>query len=81
MVLLQLDTDDMDDNVALVELGVDSLVAVEAGSWFTKQLNVDIPVLRILGGACLVDLVEDTWNVWDRTCFPRSSPPWTRNSR
>ncbi|KAJ5427409.1 lovastatin nonaketide synthase [Penicillium cf. griseofulvum] len=54
VVLLQLKADDMDDNVAVVELGVDSLIAVEARSWFTKHLNVDIPVLRILG------LVEDT---------------------
>ncbi|KAL2819623.1 lovastatin nonaketide synthase [Aspergillus cavernicola] len=60
VVLLQLQEDDMDDNAPLVELGVDSLVAVEARSWFTKQLNVDISVLRILGGACVVDLVEDT---------------------
>lgn len=60
MVLLQLNAGDMDDNVPLVELGVDSLVAVEARSWFTKQLSVDISVLRILGGACVLDLVEDT---------------------
>jgi hybrid polyketide synthase/nonribosomal peptide synthetase ACE1 len=51
----------MDDHTALVELGVDSLVAVEARSWFTKQLGVDIPVLRILGGASVVDLVEDAF--------------------
>ncbi|CAI7640712.1 unnamed protein product [Penicillium glandicola] len=60
VVLLQLNPGDMDDNVALVELGVDSLVAVEARSWFTKQLNIDVSVLRILGGACVNDLVEDT---------------------
>lgn len=49
----------MDDNIPLVVLGVDSLVAVEARSWFTKQLNIDISVLRILGGACVLDLVGD----------------------
>ncbi|KKK24446.1 hypothetical protein ARAM_006066 [Aspergillus rambellii] len=59
MVLLQLHEEDMDDNAALVELGVDSLVAVEARAWFTKQLGVDIPVLRMLGGASVVDLVDD----------------------
>ncbi|KAL4757023.1 uncharacterized protein BDW70DRAFT_171762 [Aspergillus foveolatus] len=61
VVLLQLHAEDMDDHTALVELGVDSLVAVEARSWFTKQLGVDIPVLRILGGASVVDLVEDAF--------------------
>ncbi|KAH1511374.1 hypothetical protein KXX18_000355, partial [Aspergillus fumigatus] len=59
VVLLQLNPDDMDDNIPLVVLGVDSLVAVEARSWFTKQLNIDISVLRILGGACVLDLVGD----------------------
>ncbi|KAL5357558.1 putative hybrid PKS/NRPS enzyme EqiS-like protein, partial [Aspergillus floccosus] len=59
VVLLQLNLDDMDDAVPLVELGVDSLVAVEARAWFTKQLNIDISVLRILGGACVLDLVAD----------------------
>ncbi|RAK98120.1 putative hybrid PKS/NRPS enzyme EqiS-like protein [Aspergillus ibericus CBS 121593] len=59
IVLLQLPAEDMDEHAPLVELGVDSLVAVEARSWFTKQLAVDIPVLRILGGASVVELVAD----------------------
>ncbi|KAK1140467.1 putative Hybrid PKS-NRPS biosynthetic cluster [Aspergillus melleus] len=59
VLLLQLHVDDMDDNVPLIELGVDSLVGVEARSWFTKQLNVNISVLRILGGACVADLAAD----------------------
>lgn len=81
MVLLQLNAGDMDDNVPLVELGVDSLVAVEARSWFTKQLSVDISVLRILGGACVLDLVEDTLERMGSELLPRSSPAWMRNSR
>ncbi|KAL9121258.1 MAG: hypothetical protein Q9187_002183 [Circinaria calcarea] len=39
------------------ELGVDSLVAVEVRSWFLKELEVDMPVLKILGGATIVDLL------------------------
>lgn len=35
----------------LVELGVDSIVAVEIRTWFWKELEVDIPVLQILGGS------------------------------
>ncbi|KAM7189008.1 hypothetical protein V8F20_010311 [Naviculisporaceae sp. PSN 640] len=35
----------------LIEMGVDSLVAVEIRSWFLKEVGVDIPVLRILGGS------------------------------
>lgn len=43
----------------LTEMGVDSLVAVGARAWFTKELGVDIPVLKILGGTSVVDLVQD----------------------
>ncbi|KAL4924992.1 putative polyketide synthase [Aspergillus undulatus] len=57
--LLQLDADSLDANTPLLELGVDSLVAVEVRSWFTKHLNVNVSVLRILGGASVVGLVED----------------------
>ncbi|OKL60321.1 hypothetical protein UA08_04451 [Talaromyces atroroseus] len=39
------------------ELGFDSLVAVEIRSWFLKELEVDMPVLKILGGASVSDLL------------------------
>ncbi|KAI1376083.1 putative polyketide synthase [Hypoxylon crocopeplum] len=42
------------------DLGVDSLVAVEIRSWFLKELDVDIPVLQILGGISNEELVERT---------------------
>lgn len=38
---------------------MDSLVAVEIRSWFMKELGVDMPVLKILGGASAADLVLD----------------------
>lgn len=46
-------------DVAIIELGVDSLVAVDIRSWFSNELEHDIPIFRILGGATLADLVED----------------------
>ncbi|KAK7714551.1 NRPS, partial [Diaporthe eres] len=39
------------------DLGVDSLVAVEIRSWFLKELDVKMPVLKILGGATVQDMV------------------------
>ncbi|CAG8973054.1 hypothetical protein HYALB_00010828 [Hymenoscyphus albidus] len=39
-------------------LGVDSLVAVELRSWFLKELNVDMPVLKIISGATMAELLE-----------------------
>ncbi|KAJ4397735.1 hypothetical protein N0V93_001970 [Gnomoniopsis smithogilvyi] len=38
-------------------LGIDSLVAVEIRTWFLKTLQVNMPVLKILGGASLEDLL------------------------
>ncbi|XTI91351.1 polyketide synthetase, partial [Cenococcum geophilum] len=39
------------------ELGLDSLVAVDIRSWFIKELNVEMPVLKILGGFTVAELV------------------------
>lgn len=43
-------------NTPLVELGIDSLVAVEVRGWFLKELKTDMPVLKVLGGGSVVDL-------------------------
>ena len=40
-------------------IGIDSLVAVEIRSWFLKELNVDVPVLKIIGGDSIADLCTD----------------------
>lgn len=37
---------------------MDSLVAVEIRAWFLQELAVDLPVLKILGGASVTDLVD-----------------------
>ncbi len=55
-IILQLPVDGVDKAVPLVELGVDSLVAVEVRSWFLKELSTDMPVLKVLGGASVADL-------------------------
>ncbi|RDL32698.1 Polyketide synthase-nonribosomal peptide synthetase [Venustampulla echinocandica] len=35
---------------AIIDLGIDSLVAVEIRTWFLKELGVEVPVVKILGG-------------------------------
>lgn len=40
----------------VTDLGIDSLVAVEIRTWFLKQLRVDIPVMKILGGSTIGQL-------------------------
>ncbi|KAB8233744.1 uncharacterized protein BDW43DRAFT_310755 [Aspergillus alliaceus] len=60
----QLGLDPEDDAISpdtsLVELGIDSLVAVDMRVWFTKELDLDMPVLKLLGGATVAAMVEDT---------------------
>lgn len=40
------------------EIGLDSLVSVDLASWFRKQLQVGIPVLRIMSNESLEALIE-----------------------
>ncbi|OJJ97688.1 hypothetical protein ASPACDRAFT_108, partial [Aspergillus aculeatus ATCC 16872] len=49
----------VDEAVPLVDRGVDSLVAVDIRAWFTKELQADIPTLKILNGGSVGDLVRD----------------------
>ncbi|KAL4993865.1 hypothetical protein BDV10DRAFT_189556 [Aspergillus recurvatus] len=44
----------------LIELGIDSLAAVEVRSWLQKELKADVPVLKILGGGSINDLSRET---------------------
>ncbi|RYO74938.1 hypothetical protein DL764_010620 [Monosporascus ibericus] len=57
-VVLQLSEDAIAPDAPLVELGVDSLVVVEVRSWFLKELKVDIPVLKVVGGASVAELCQ-----------------------
>ncbi len=57
-VILQAADREIDHDAPLVELGIDSLVAVEVRSWFLKELKVDIPVLKVVGGASLAEICQ-----------------------
>ncbi|KAL5459023.1 hypothetical protein PMIN06_003013 [Paraphaeosphaeria minitans] len=58
VAMLQLGDQKIEHDAPLLELGIDSLVAVEVRSWFLKELKVDIPVLKVVGGASLSELCE-----------------------
>ena len=47
------------DLVTHIVLGIDSLVAVEIRSWFLKELSVDVPVLKIIGGDSIAELCTE----------------------
>lgn len=57
-VMLQLPDQELDPEAPLSELGIDSLIAVGVRSWFLKELKVDIPVLKVVGGASIVELAQ-----------------------
>lgn len=56
--ILQISGDALDRDAPLVELGMDSLVAVEVRSWWLKELKVDIPVLKLVGGSSLAEICQ-----------------------
>ncbi|KAH8817006.1 polyketide synthase [Xylogone sp. PMI_703] len=58
-LILQVPEDSIDKTSPLINLGIDSLVAVEIRSWFLKELMVDVPVLKVLSGASVSDLCQD----------------------
>ncbi|OHW96463.1 beta-ketoacyl synthase domain-containing protein [Colletotrichum incanum] len=46
-------------SAALLDQGIDSLGAVAVSGWFSQELLVDIPILRVLSGASLEDIAEE----------------------
>ncbi|KAL2864256.1 uncharacterized protein BJX67DRAFT_383918 [Aspergillus lucknowensis] len=62
-VMLQLSAEEAQERFTKLDqgaddLGIDSLVAVEIRTWFLKELSVDVPVLKILGGSTIAELLE-----------------------
>lgn len=51
--------DSLVETTSLVDLGVDSLVAVEIRTWFSEEVGLDVGVLKILSGSSIEDLVDD----------------------
>jgi hypothetical protein len=66
----------VDEQVTLVEQGVDSIMAVEIRTWFLKELDIDIPVLLILSATATINELIDKfvnsipldtpWVAWDK---------------
>lgn len=56
---LQLDPVEIDDSQPLIDMGIDSLLAVEFKNRVTQVTEVELPVVRLLGGASLRDVA--TW--------------------
>lgn len=57
--LLQLDVGSINVHAPLLDLGFDSLLAVETRTWFQREVSVDVPVLRFLGGDTIHQICAD----------------------
>lgn len=55
----------------LDEMGIDSLLAVEIRGWFVNALQVNIPVLKILSGTSVADLIEIAVDTIPRELVPK----------
>ncbi|KAI0817254.1 PKS-NRPS hybrid [Xylaria sp. FL0064] len=55
-------------------LGIDSLFAVDIRSWFIKELQIEIPVLKILGGATVGDILETAQSLLSKELTPKLDP-------
>ncbi|KAI0428566.1 PKS-NRPS hybrid [Xylaria sp. FL1042] len=55
-------------------LGIDSLFAVDIRSWFIKELQIEIPVLKILGGATVGDILEAAQSLLSKELTPKLDP-------
>lgn len=58
--MMQLTPNSVNINVPLIDLGCDSLLAVEIRTWFLKELRMDIPVLKVLSGDTVAQLCNDS---------------------
>ena len=67
------------ENITLVEQGMDSLMAVEVRSWFLNETEVDIPMLKIIGGSTIGDLLAEAVDripisIIDLSSLPNNGP-------
>jgi aspyridone synthetase (hybrid polyketide synthase/nonribosomal peptide synthetase) len=60
--MLQMTPDSLNVEASLLDVGIDSLLAVEIRSWFLKEVHVDVPVLKTLSGDNAKDICADAAN-------------------
>ncbi|KAE8383479.1 hybrid PKS-NRPS [Aspergillus bertholletiae] len=76
--MMQLSAGSVNIHVPLLDLGFDSLLAVETRTWFLKEIHVDVPVLRFLGGDTIHEICVDTTTQYlamQAECDPEKAKP------
>ncbi|KAL8721656.1 MAG: hypothetical protein Q9225_001705 [Loekoesia sp. 1 TL-2023] len=59
IALKQLSIESIYTDVPVIDLGIDSLVAVEIQSWIFSEAGHDVPVLKILGGSSVTQICSE----------------------
>ncbi|PYH34820.1 uncharacterized protein BO87DRAFT_435336 [Aspergillus neoniger CBS 115656] len=73
--LLRMSTEQpLDVNSSLVGQGIDSLVAIDIREWFGRELEIDMPIIKILGGSSIVALVKGCLHDISETMINLNSP-------
>ena len=65
--LLEIDPEQLDSNMPVANLGIDSLVAIRIREWFLKEMGVDVPVLKVMSDSYSMSrMCEDVLVDWRR---------------
>ncbi|KAK4168086.1 hypothetical protein QBC43DRAFT_310807 [Cladorrhinum sp. PSN259] len=66
--MLHMKTDDLDSNMPIASLGIDSLVAVRVREWFMHYVGVEVSVLKVMSAnTALADLCKDVLAGWRKS--------------
>ena len=75
VLVLQTVIEKIHPDVQIDDLGIDSLIAVGIRTWFLKELNADVPILKVLGGNSVSELCRETLGKLTWTM------PWSSDSK
>lgn len=70
--MMQLPPQSINANSSLLDLGCDSLLAVELRTWMLKEVNVDVPILKILGQDSVASICADVARKFLQAAFGKS---------
>jgi hypothetical protein len=57
--------EELDTNVAVASMSIDSLVTVRIREWFMQHVGVEVSVLKVMSlNTVLVELCKDVLAVW-----------------
>ncbi|KAI0445800.1 hypothetical protein F4803DRAFT_108074 [Xylaria telfairii] len=65
--MLEIDPEQLDSNMPVASLGIDSLVAIRIREWFLKEMGVDVPVLKVMSDSYSMSrMCDDVLVDWRR---------------